>query len=165
MVRAGLFGEEDCLFLNVYTPDLNKDAGRAVMVFFHPGGFNAGSGDDDLFGPDFLIEKDVILVTINFRLGVLGNCTYAASDWQCCNDSGYIIKCVIAKVSWIPVMPVHLETQVSRIKCWHLNGLRTTSSTLVDLQTESPYLVRVRAVRLFSIIWYHRCLVVKRKHL
>lgn len=73
MVRRELVGDDDCLFINVYTPDLNKDAKRAVMVWFHPGGFNAGSGDDDLFGPDFLIEKDVILVTMNFRLGAVGN--------------------------------------------------------------------------------------------
>ncbi|XP_053597539.1 esterase FE4-like [Microplitis demolitor] len=72
MVRRELVGDDDCLFINVYTPDLNKDAKRAVMVWFHPGGFNAGSGDDDLFGPDFLIEKDVILVTMNFRLGAVG---------------------------------------------------------------------------------------------
>ncbi|CAD6236387.1 GSCOCT00008155001.2-RA-CDS [Cotesia congregata] len=72
MIRQAVVGDDDCLFINVYTPDLNKDAKRAVMVWFHPGGFNAGSGDDDIYGPDFLVEKDVILVTFNFRLGAVG---------------------------------------------------------------------------------------------
>lgn len=72
MIRDGIFGDEDCLYLNVYTPDINKDANKAVMVFIHPGGFNSGSGDDDLFGPDFLVEQDVILVTFNSRLGAAG---------------------------------------------------------------------------------------------
>ena len=72
MVRQGLFGEEDCLYLNIYTPALNKDARKASMVFIHPGGFNGGSGDDDMFGPDLIIDEDVILVTLNFRLGALG---------------------------------------------------------------------------------------------
>ncbi|XP_043469896.1 esterase FE4-like [Leptopilina heterotoma] len=71
-IRKGLFGDEDCLFLNVYTPTLDKNARKAVIVFFHRGAFNAGSGDDDLFGPDFLIDDDVILVTLNYRLGALG---------------------------------------------------------------------------------------------
>ncbi|XP_044586951.1 esterase FE4-like [Cotesia glomerata] len=72
MIRQAVVGDDDCLFINVYTPDLNKDAKRAVMVWFHPGGFNAGSGDDDVYGPDFLVEKDVVLVTLNFRLGAVG---------------------------------------------------------------------------------------------
>lgn len=72
MVKQGIMGDEDCQYLNVYTPDLHKDAGKAVMVFIHPGGFNGGSGDDDWYGPDFLIENDVILVTFNSRLGAAG---------------------------------------------------------------------------------------------
>ncbi|XP_033230515.1 esterase FE4-like [Belonocnema kinseyi] len=72
MIRDGLFGEEDCLYLNIYTPAINKDARKASMVFIHPGGFEAGSGDDDIFGPDLIIDEDVILVTMNFRLGALG---------------------------------------------------------------------------------------------
>lgn len=73
MMRQGIVGDEDCLYLNVYTPDVNKDAKRAVMVFIHPGGFNAGSGDDDVYGPDFLVEQDVVVVTFNSRLGAPGN--------------------------------------------------------------------------------------------
>jgi len=72
MLQQDIVGEEDCLFLNVYTPVLNKEACKAVMVWFHAGNFNHGLGDDTLFGPDFLIEQDVILVTLNYRLGVIG---------------------------------------------------------------------------------------------
>ncbi|XP_029046685.1 esterase FE4-like [Osmia bicornis bicornis] len=72
MLKKGLIGDEDCLYLNVYTPVLDKEARKAVMVWFHPGGWNTGMADDTLFGPDFLIENDVVVVTINFRLGALG---------------------------------------------------------------------------------------------
>ncbi|XP_015431698.1 PREDICTED: esterase FE4-like [Dufourea novaeangliae] len=72
MIKKGLSGEEDCLYLNVYTPVLDKEASKAVMVWFHPGGWNSGTADDLLFGPDFLVENDVILVTVNYRLGALG---------------------------------------------------------------------------------------------
>ncbi|XP_012215980.1 esterase FE4-like [Linepithema humile] len=72
VLEQDMLGEEDCLFLNVYTPVLDKEARRAVMVWFHGGNFNGGSGDDSFFGPDFLVEQDVILVTLNYRLGPLG---------------------------------------------------------------------------------------------
>lgn len=66
-------GSENCLFLNVYTPSLKSPECKAVMVFIHSGGFLGGSGDDATFGPDFLVERDVVLVTFNYRLGVFGN--------------------------------------------------------------------------------------------
>ncbi|XP_054003488.1 esterase FE4-like [Hylaeus anthracinus] len=72
MIKKGLIGDEDCLYLNVYTPALDKEARKAVMVWFHPGGFNSGMADDALFGPDFLLENDVVVVTVNYRLGALG---------------------------------------------------------------------------------------------
>ncbi|XP_026486963.2 juvenile hormone esterase-like [Vanessa tameamea] len=68
-------GDEDCLYLNVYTPSLpNSDSQPLpVMVFIHGGGFMFGNGTDDaVHGPDYLIEKDVVIVTLNYRLGVLG---------------------------------------------------------------------------------------------
>lgn len=72
MIQQAMMGDDDCLYLNVYTPDLNQEAKRAVIVFIHPGEFNAGSGNDDIFGPDFIVEQDVILVTFNHRLGATG---------------------------------------------------------------------------------------------
>lgn len=68
-------GNEDCLYLNVYTPELpgNKNFScMPVMVYVHGGGFTSGSGGTDLYGPDYLIEQSVVLVTFNYRLGVLG---------------------------------------------------------------------------------------------
>ncbi len=43
------------------------------MVFIHGGGFFAGSGSPYLYGPDYLIGYDIILVTFNYRLHALGN--------------------------------------------------------------------------------------------
>ncbi|XP_046977689.1 juvenile hormone esterase-like [Vanessa cardui] len=67
-----IFGQEDCLYLNVYTPDLEPNKCFPVMVWIHGGGFSSGSGNDDMYGPEFIVNKDVILVTINYRLGALG---------------------------------------------------------------------------------------------
>ncbi|XP_052738798.1 juvenile hormone esterase [Bicyclus anynana] len=64
-------GDENCLFLNVYTPNLDGEF-LPVMVYIHGGGFRFGSGSSYFFGGDYLVEKDVVIVTINYRCGALG---------------------------------------------------------------------------------------------
>jgi carboxylesterase type B len=53
-------------------PSGADDPLKAVMVFFHGGGFNTGSGTREFYGPDFLLNEDVVVVTLNYRLGALG---------------------------------------------------------------------------------------------
>nr|XP_018902311.1 PREDICTED: venom carboxylesterase-6-like [Bemisia tabaci] len=65
-----VMGTEDCLALNVYTPKVNKSAKLPVMIFFHGGNFDAGSSAT--YGPELMLDKDICLVTVNYRLGVLG---------------------------------------------------------------------------------------------
>ncbi|XP_041969162.1 venom carboxylesterase-6 [Aricia agestis] len=70
-------GDEDCLFLNVYTPALpdlltGYNPKLAVMVWIHGGAFAVGSGNAFLYGPDHLVGAGVVLVTLNYRLGALG---------------------------------------------------------------------------------------------
>ncbi|GLG98111.1 Esterase E4 [Gryllus bimaculatus] len=63
-------GCEDCLFLNVYTPTLPQTGAKPLPVMFwvHGGGFVFGAGNADVYGPDYLMEEGVVLVTINYRL-------------------------------------------------------------------------------------------------
>ncbi|MBC7976123.1 MAG: carboxylesterase family protein, partial [Myxococcales bacterium] len=72
---GGPFGEasdtEDCLFLNVTTPRELAFRLRPVMVWIHGGGLTAGQSD--VYDPTPLVDQgDVIVVTINYRLGALG---------------------------------------------------------------------------------------------
>ncbi len=63
---------EDCLFLNVWTPSVDG-ARRPVMVWFHGGGYAFGSGSQPLYdGAALATRGDVIVVTVNHRLGPLG---------------------------------------------------------------------------------------------
>ena len=78
-------GSEDCLYLNVYTPanegrDLLPFGGRGlpVMVWIHGGALVSGGGD--IYDPSALVRKGVIVVTINYRLGLLGFFAQAALD-------------------------------------------------------------------------------------
>lgn len=64
---------EDCLYLNVWTNGVNQRSDRAVMVWLHGGGFTSGSGASSLYdGINLARRGDVVVVTINHRLGALG---------------------------------------------------------------------------------------------
>ncbi|KAI2473983.1 esterase B1 [Diabrotica virgifera virgifera] len=67
-------GSEDCLYLNVFTrelPNVSKKL-KPVMVWIHGGGYISDSSCVDIFGPDFLITEDIVFVSMNYRLGLLG---------------------------------------------------------------------------------------------
>ncbi len=68
---GGPSGTEDCLHVNVTTPSLTGS--RPVMVWIHGGGFVTGSGSEATYdGTRIVTEGDVVLVTLNYRVGVLG---------------------------------------------------------------------------------------------
>ena len=65
-----LIGQEDCLYLNVFTPHLPGGGvgySMPVMVWLHGGAFCVGSNDSRMYGPDYLLDYKVVLVTINYR--------------------------------------------------------------------------------------------------
>uniref|UniRef100_A0A182PTX2 carboxylesterase n=1 Tax=Anopheles epiroticus TaxID=199890 RepID=A0A182PTX2_9DIPT len=72
-------GSESCLYLNVYTPRLPGEADTTkgiprlpVMVYIHGGGFMSGSGSSFFYNPEHFIQQEVLVVTVNYRLGPLG---------------------------------------------------------------------------------------------
>jgi carboxylesterase type B len=76
-IQAGVahsVGEEECLFLNIWRPArTSSEALLPVLLWVHGGGFTTGSGSDMLFdGTNMVSGRDVVLVTINYRLGPLG---------------------------------------------------------------------------------------------
>ncbi|TWH15098.1 MULTISPECIES: carboxylesterase/lipase family protein [Pseudoxanthomonas] len=70
--REGM-GSEDCLFLNVWTPDTDPRARRPVLFYIHGGGYDAGNGSDPLYdGTRLCTRGDVVVVTVNHRLNAFG---------------------------------------------------------------------------------------------
>ncbi|CAH0731249.1 unnamed protein product, partial [Brenthis ino] len=68
-----IIGTLDCLNLNVFVPNKASSKNKLpVVVWIHGGRFRYGSGNRDLYSPNFLIRHDVILVTLNYRLGPYG---------------------------------------------------------------------------------------------
>jgi len=68
-------GSEDCLYLNVFTPTSKPETSTAypVLVFIYGGAFMGGSSNTSGYAPDFLLDKEAIVVTFNYRIGPLGN--------------------------------------------------------------------------------------------
>ncbi|HWU26043.1 MAG TPA: carboxylesterase/lipase family protein [Rhizomicrobium sp.] len=62
---------EDCLYLNIWTPACD-DARRPVMVWIHGGAFVLGAGSHGVYNGRRLAERDIVVVTINYRLGAFG---------------------------------------------------------------------------------------------
>ncbi|XP_053679138.1 carboxylesterase 1E-like [Anopheles nili] len=93
-------GDEDCLFLNVFTPaNQTKSDGTAhkypVLVFIHGGSFIADSGE--VHGVDLLMENELIVVTLNYRLGVLGFLKYEQRNIT----GNYGLKDQLAALEWV----------------------------------------------------------------
>lgn len=72
---------EDCLYLNVFTKNLGNNSKtelKPVIVYIHGGGFETGSAMEH--GPEYLMERDIVLVTTNYRLGAFGFMAVGTSD-------------------------------------------------------------------------------------
>lgn len=63
---------EDCLYLNIWTPAKTNEDKLPVMLWIHGGGFGGGYGHEIEFDGEGFAKKGVILVTINYRTGILG---------------------------------------------------------------------------------------------
>ncbi len=73
MIFQDAADSEDCLFLNVYAPaSATAKSKLPVMFWIHGGGYSGGSASEPRHNGDFLPVKGVVLVTINYRLGVFG---------------------------------------------------------------------------------------------
>lgn len=63
-------GEEDCLYVNIYTPTLDQNAKLDVVIYIHGGAFMFLWGG--FYGPRYAMERNIVFVNLNYRLGPLG---------------------------------------------------------------------------------------------
>nr|AEE62682.1 unknown [Dendroctonus ponderosae] len=63
---------EDCLYINVYTPNLEPSTKLPVLFWIYGGAYREGNSRKHLYGPDYLVEEDVIVVSFNYRVGAFG---------------------------------------------------------------------------------------------
>ncbi len=94
---------EDCLNLNVWTPSIDKNAKKAVLVWFHGGGYADGSALEQVaYEGDALAEYgDVVVVTVNHRLNILGFLDLSDYGEEYYNSGNAGIADLVAALQWV----------------------------------------------------------------
>jgi len=99
--RVPVRWDEDCLTLNVQTPGL-EGTGRPVLVWIHGGGYRSGQGAIPWYnGESFAKRGDIVVVTINYRLGALGftDLSSFAPDYETSGVNGLMDQ--ITALEWV----------------------------------------------------------------
>jgi para-nitrobenzyl esterase len=93
---------EDCLYLNVWTPAGSAGDGLPVMVWIYGGGLQAGSSSEPRQDGGDLTKKGVIVVSMNYRLGVFGFFSHPELSRESGHGSGnYGLMDQIAALEWV----------------------------------------------------------------
>ncbi len=95
---------EDCLRINVFTPGINDNEKRPVLVWFHGGGYTSGNGieHDGYNGENFSRSGDVVFCSVNHRLGALGFSNFAGVGDEKYKASGNVgILDLVAALEWV----------------------------------------------------------------
>jgi para-nitrobenzyl esterase len=93
--------DEDCLYLNVWTPGIDGRR-RPAMVWIHGGGFTIGAGSEPLYDGSALASRDIVVVTINYRLGPFGFLYlpgFASAPGEPCTNFGMLDQ--VAALQWV----------------------------------------------------------------
>lgn len=95
--------DEDCLYLNVWSAAETPDEKRAVMVWIHGGAFTRGSGARPSYDGAALARKGVVVVTLNYRLGVFGFLAHPALNAESEHGASghYALLDQIAALRWV----------------------------------------------------------------
>jgi para-nitrobenzyl esterase len=95
--------EEECLNLNVWSPGINDAQKRPVMVWLHGGGYTAGSSCElpTYDGESLSGGEDVVVVSINHRLNVLGFLDLSAVDEKYAQSANVGMMDIVAALKWV----------------------------------------------------------------
>jgi para-nitrobenzyl esterase len=93
---------EDCLVLNVYTPGLKDGGKRAVLFSIHGGGYTSGTSHNPVFDGTALARRgDVVVVTVNHRLGALGYLDLSEFAPEFASSSVVGLMDLVAALEWV----------------------------------------------------------------
>lgn len=90
---------EDCLFLNVSTPSVGGS--YPVMVWIHGGAFISGSGQEAGYDPTRLVQENVVVVTMNYRIGALGFLPHPALTDEAGESGNYGLMDQQKALQWV----------------------------------------------------------------
>ena len=126
---------EDCLRLNVWTPGIGDKARRPVMVWLHGGGFEAGSGHDlDAFDGRNLAERgDVVVITLNHRLNLLGFMDLSAYGPEYAHSANVGMLDIVAALEWVRDNITAFGGDPSRVTIFGQSGGGAKVGTLMGM--------------------------------
>lgn len=101
---------EDCLYLNIWTPDLESDATLPVMVYIHGGSNNSGWAYEPNYHGRRFAEQGVVLVSVAYRLGVFGFFSHPELD-----DANFGLWDQLAALEWIQANIAHFGGDQDRV--------------------------------------------------
>ena len=131
---TGIGESEDCLVLNVWTPSVKDHNRRPVMVWCHGGAFTSGSGSAPLYdGANLARRGDVVVVTLNHRLGLLGY-TYlgrASDEFKASGNVGMLD--IVAALAWVHDNIANFGGDSSRVLIFGESGGGQKVSTLLAM--------------------------------
>ena len=135
--QAGKSGEsqsEDCLFLNIWTPEADAKAGRAVMVYFHGGAYTSGSVTDPVTqGASLAAGGDVVVVSVNHRLNAFGYAWLKPFGAQYA-DSGNLGQLdLICALSWVRAHIAAFGGDPARVMVFGQSGGGAKIATLMAM--------------------------------
>ena len=94
--------DEDCLSLNVWAPAASSESPRPVMVWLHGGAYTFGSSSQPLYDATSMVSTgEVIVVTINYRLGALGFLDLSGAVPDGGFDGNLALKDVLLALRWV----------------------------------------------------------------
>ncbi|MCA8899089.1 MAG: carboxylesterase family protein [Hyphomonas sp.] len=92
---------EECLFVNVRSANVGHRELQPVMVWIHGGAHQAGAGSNELYQANALVEKGVVLVTFNYRLGPFGYLAHPALTEEAGTSGNYGLLDQVAALRWV----------------------------------------------------------------
>jgi para-nitrobenzyl esterase len=131
--RSATEMSEDCLYLNVYTTAGSSSDKRPVMVWIHGGAYTSGAGA--IYQGEDLARKGVVVVTVNYRLGVFGFLAHPELTKESANHSSgdYAFLDQIAALKWVQKNIAAFGGDPSRVTIfgesagsWSVNNLVAT---------------------------------------
>lgn len=95
--------DEDCLYLNIWTPAVNTDKKLPIMFWIHGGGFTGGYSYEMEFDGETFCRRDCILVTVTYRLGALGFFAHPELSKRCPKgvSGNYAISDCVQALRWV----------------------------------------------------------------
>ena len=127
------FPDEDCLRVNIWTPGINDGKKRPVMVWLHGGGYSSGSGQElpSYDGRSLADKGDVVVVTLNHRLNVLGFLDLSAYGDKYAKSGNVGLLDMVAALDWVQENISNFGGDASNVTIFGQSGGGGKVSTLL----------------------------------